>query len=34
MRKKSMVAEGDGESASNQHGKEKQDLKSINAKDP
>jgi len=34
MRKKSMVPEGDRESTSSQHGKKKNDLKSINAKEP
>jgi hypothetical protein len=34
MRKKSMVPEGDRESASGQDREEKNDLKSINAKEP
>jgi hypothetical protein len=34
MRKKSMVPEGDRESASSQHREKKNDLKSINAKEP
>jgi hypothetical protein len=34
MRKKSMISEGDRESASSQHREEKDDLKLIDAKEP